>query len=72
MLVVKGTWARSSAVEQWTHNPLAVGSNPTGPIFYPGRLAQLVEQLTLSQRVAGSIPASPIQNAIFAFSSKKN
>jgi hypothetical protein len=25
-------WARSSAVEQWTHNPLVVGSNPTGPI----------------------------------------
>jgi hypothetical protein len=26
-----------------------------------GRLAQPVEQLTLNQRVAGSIPASPIQ-----------
>ena len=25
--------ARSSAAEQWTHNPLVVGSNPTGPIF---------------------------------------
>ena len=32
--------ARSSAVEQWTHNPLVVGSNPTGPIcllFFVGR-----------------------------------
>ena len=25
--------ARSSAVEQWTHNPLVAGSNPAGPIF---------------------------------------
>jgi hypothetical protein len=25
--------ARSSAVEQWTHNPLVQGSNPCGPIF---------------------------------------
>ena len=28
-----------------------------------GRLAQPVEQLTLNQRVAGSIPASPIDNS---------
>jgi hypothetical protein len=29
----KEIWrARSSAAEQWTHNPLVVGSNPTGPI----------------------------------------
>jgi hypothetical protein len=25
-----GQWACSSAVEQWTFNPLVVGSNPTG------------------------------------------
>ncbi len=24
-------WARSSTVEQGTHNPLVVGSNPAGP-----------------------------------------
>jgi hypothetical protein len=28
-----------------------------------GRLAQPVEQLTLNQRVTGSIPVSPIKNA---------
>ena len=27
--------ARSSAVEQWTHNPLVAGSNPAGPITQP-------------------------------------
>jgi hypothetical protein len=31
---------------------------------YFGRLAQLVEQLTLNQRVAGSSPASLIQNTL--------
>jgi hypothetical protein len=27
--------ACSSAVEQWTHNPLVAGSNPAGPITQP-------------------------------------
>ena len=31
--------ARSSAVEQWTHNPLVPGSNPGGPIFDSRSLA---------------------------------
>ena len=26
-------WACSSAVEQGTHNPLVVGSNPSGPKY---------------------------------------
>ena len=39
--------------------PVVVGSSPIAhPSFY-GPLAQLVEQLTLNQRVAGSIPARP-------------
>jgi hypothetical protein len=42
---------------------LSVFSGKIGVIY--GRLAQPVEQLTLNQRVAGSIPASPIQNRIF-------
>ncbi len=33
-----------------------------------GRLAQLVEQLTLNQRVAGSIPAAPtIYNGLILY-----
>lgn len=27
------TWACGAAVAQGTHNPLVVGSNPSGPIF---------------------------------------
>lgn len=39
--------------------PVVVGSIPiVHPIFY-GPLAQLVEQLTLNQRVVGSIPTRP-------------
>ncbi len=39
--------------------PAVVGSSPiVHPITF-GPLAQLVEQLTLNQRVAGSIPARP-------------
>ena len=38
--------------------PVVVGSSPiVHPIFGP--LAQLVEQLTLNQRVVGSIPTRP-------------
>lgn len=44
--------------------PVVVGSSPIGhPIKY-GPLAQLVEQLTLNQRVVGSIPTRPIKNQI--------
>jgi hypothetical protein len=50
--------------------PAVVGSSPiVHPIFtklrfsFPGPLAQLVEQLTLNQRVAGSIPARPINKS---------
>ena len=32
---------------------------PRDPIAQVGRIAQLVEQLTLNQRVAGSSPAAP-------------
>ena len=41
--------------------PVVVGSSPiVHPIFFSvGPLAQLVEQLTLNQVVAGSIPARP-------------
>src|SRR5262245_55638126 len=46
-------------------NRSAAGSFPaTARLrFRYGRLAQLVEQLTLNQRVAGSSPASPTMNS---------
>jgi hypothetical protein len=35
------------------------GGHPAPPKFSMGRLAQLVEQLTLNQRVVGSSPTAP-------------
>ncbi len=58
-------------VELWIVVPAVVGSSPivhpihkarrqnAGGHFKYGPLAQLVEQLTLNQRVAGSSPARP-------------
>ena len=40
--------------------PVVVGSIPIAhPVYCHGPLAQLVEQLTLNQRVVGSIPTRP-------------
>jgi hypothetical protein len=46
--------------------PVVAGSSPVvHPIMY-GPLAQLVEQLTLNQRVVGSIPTRPIKNQVLS------
>ena len=42
-------------LEQGTHNPLVLGSNPRGPTINAS-LAQSVEQLTFNQLVLGSSP----------------
>jgi hypothetical protein len=41
--------ARSSAAEQWTHNPLVVGSNPTGPIQQNFNNKRLTESKTTNE-----------------------
>ena len=39
--------------------PVVAGSSPVAHPIIDGPLAQLVEQLTLNQRVVGSIPTRP-------------
>ena len=36
-MIEKFLWTRSSTAEQRTHNPLVVGSNPTGPTITTGK-----------------------------------
>ncbi len=49
----------AQSVEQRTFNPLVEGSNPSRPTTeFPGRLAQLGEQLPYTEGVTGSIPVA--------------
>ena len=52
----------SSLEASRAHNPKVIGSNPV-PATY-AQIAQLVEQRTENPRVAGSIPALGILNAM--------
>ena len=49
-------------VEPRIVDPVVVGSSPIAHPRFAGPLAQLVEQLTLNQRVKGSSPLRPTRN----------
>mgnify|MGYP007071492101 CR=1 FL=1 len=40
--MLSSSWACSSTVEQGTHNPLVLGSNPGGPTKFPGQRLMLL------------------------------